>query len=114
MSTIREIAGWWRFILLSAALSAIVFVSKEFLPTATADAIIAFTTLLGGANMIFDLIGKKSWEEKVAERDREIAAKNAEIAAKNAEMATKNAENAELRRQLEELRRQQNGQSSGQ
>ena len=100
MATIREIVSWWRFILLSAAISAIVFVSKEFLPTATADAIIAFTTLVGGANMIFDLIGKKSWEEKVAERDREIAAKNAEI--------------AELRRQIEELRQRQNGQSSGQ
>ena len=107
MSTIREIVSWWRFILLSAAISAIVFVSKEFLPTATADAIIAFTTLVGGANMIFDLIGKKSWEEKVAERDREIAAKNAEMEVKNAEIA-------ELRRQLEELRQRQNGQSSGQ
>ncbi len=104
------LAQWWRFILLSATVAVIAAAAKRFLDNWIADGVITFTTFMGGTNVIFDLIGRRSWEEKVAEkeqeikeRDQEISARDQEISARDQEISARDQEIAGLRRLVEEL-----------
>ena len=129
------ITRWWRFLLLSVAIGAITAAAKRFLDGWIADSIIVFVTFTGGANMIFDLVGRRSWEQRLAEkdreilardqalvardkalvdRDREIAARDREIAARDRELMAQTHEIFRLRQQIEDLQKRPNGQIQSQ
>lgn len=122
---IKWIVEWWRFLVLAAAISAIAAIAKRFLENWIADSIITFVTLIGGANMIFDLIGRRTWEQRLAERDREIAdqaqviasqaqqitTQAQEITTRNRELSAQGREILDLRQRLEKLEQKLNGQS---
>ena len=108
---LKWIAEWWRFLLLAMAISAIAAVAKRFLENWIADSIITFITLIGGANMIFDLIGRRSWEQRLAEKDREIANQAQVIATQAREISSQGQEISDLRQRLDELERKFSGQS---
>ena len=101
---LRWIADWWRFLLVSMTIGAIAAVAKRFLDGWIADSVVTFISLIGGANMIFDLIGRRSWEQRlqeknqeIIERDREIAERDREIAERDQKIAAQNQELADLR-----------------
>ena len=132
---IKWIVEWWRFLVLAAAISAIAAIAKRFLENWIADSIITFVTLIGGANMIFDLIGRRTWEQRLAEKDREITdqaqviasqaqeitaqaqeitAQAQEIATRDGELSAQGREIIDLRQRLEQLEQKLNGQSQNQ
>lgn len=102
------LAQWWRFILLSATVAVIAAAAKRFLDNWIADGVITFTTFMGGTNVIFDLIGRRSWEEKVAEKDQTINARDQEIRERTQELRERDQElrerDQELRERDQELR----------
>ena len=112
---LKWVADWWRFLLVSMTIGAIAAVAKRFLDGWIADSVVTFISLIGGANMIFDLIGRRSWEQRlaeknqeimerdreIAERDRVIAERLREIAERDQKIAAQNQELADLRYQAE-------------
>ena len=111
----KWVADWWRFLLVSMTIGAIASVAKRFLDGWIADSVVTFVSLIGGANMIFDLIGRRSWEQRldeknreimerdreIAERDRVIAERIREITERDQKIAAQNQELADLRYQAE-------------
>ena len=111
----KWVADWWRFLLVSMTIGAIAAVVKRFLDGWIADSVVTFVSLIGGANMIFDLIGRRSWEQRldeknreimerdreIAERDRVIAERIREITERDQKIAAQNQELADLRYQAE-------------
>ena len=89
---LKWIAEWWRFLLFSVAIGVITAAAKRFLDNWIADSIIVFVTFTGGANMIFDLIGRRSWEQRLAEKDREILARDQELVARDQELVARDQE----------------------
>ena len=111
----KWVADWWRFLLVSMTIGAITAVAKRFLDGWIADSVVTFVSLIVGANMIFDLIGRRSWEQRldeknreimerdreIAERDRVIAERIREITERDQKIAAQNQELADLRYQAE-------------
>ena len=115
---LKWIAEWWRFLLLSAAIGAVTAAAKRFLDNWIADSVIVFVTFTGGANMIFDLIGRRSWEQRLAEKDREILARDQKLVAQERELAVRDrelmAQSQEilhLRQQMEEIQKRLDNQT---
>ena len=99
---LKWIADWWRFLLISMAIGAVAAVAKRFLDGWIADSIVTFISLIGGANMIFDLIGRRSWEQRLAEKNQELMEKDREVAERDREIAERNREIAERYREISE------------
>ena len=97
---LKWIAEWWRFLLFSVAIGVITAAAKRFLDNRIADSIIVFVTFTGGANMIFDLIGRRSWEQRLAEKDREILARDQELVARDQELVARDQKLAAQEREL--------------
>ena len=107
---LKWIADWWRFLLISMAIGAIAAVAKRFLDGWIADSVVTFISLIGGANMIFDLIGRRSWEqrlqEKDREKDREISSRDQLLIERDREIAEQHREIAERDREIAERHRE--------
>ena len=100
---LKWIADWWRFLLISAAIGAIAAVAKRFLDGWIADSVVTFISLIGGANMIFDLIGRRSWEQRLAEKEQE---KEQEISIRNQLLMDRDLKIAAQERQIATQERQ--------
>ncbi len=74
------LSQWWRFAMFAAAISAVIAVAKKFLDVWIANNISAYIALMGVSNMIFDLINRRYWEQKLADKEREVADRDAAIA----------------------------------
>ena len=112
------LSDWWRFLLLSVAVSAINVVSVRFLPDFTAAGVVTLVNFIAGGNMIFDLINRSAWQRKVQDlaervsdqkreiydRDRQILDKDRELLDKDRGIHDRDREIADLRRQLAEER----------
>ena len=98
----KWVADWWRFLLVSMTIGAIAAVAKRFLDGWIADSVVTFVSLIGGANMIFDLIGRRSWEQRLDEKNREIMERDREIAERDREIAEREREIAEHLREIAE------------
>lgn len=112
------LSDWWRFLLLSLAVSAINVASVRFLPDFTAAGVVTLVNFIAVGNMIFDLINRSAWQRKVQEqaeqisnqrqeiytRDRQLLDKDREILDKERGIQDRDREIAELRRQLAEKR----------
>ncbi len=127
---LKWIADWWRFLLISMAIGAIAALAKRFPDDWIADSIVTFISLIGRANMIFDLIGRRSWGQRLQEKDREIIERDRKITAQNQEIAdlryqailaqelaerdqkiaAQGQEISDLRQQMQELQQRANGQ----
>ena len=94
---LRWVADWWRFLLVSMVIAA---VAKRFLDGWIADSVVTFISLIGGANMIFDLIGRRSWEQRLEEKNREIAERDREIAERDRLIAERLREIADNQREI--------------
>ena len=99
---IKWIADWWRFLLVSMAIGAIAAVAKRFLDGWIADSVVTFISLIGGANMIFDLIGRRSWEQRLQEKNQEIMERDREIAERDRVLAERIRELADIQREIAE------------
>ena len=88
---LQWLSQWWRFTLFAAAICAVIAVAKKFLDVWIADSISAYVALMGGSNMIFDLLNRRSWEQKLADKEQEVKDRDAVIADKEQEVKDRDA-----------------------
>lgn len=103
---LKWIADWWRFLLISMAIGTIAALAKRFPDGWIADSIVTFISLIGRANMIFDLIGRRSWEHRLQEKDREIIERDREIAERDREIAERDRKITAQNQEIADLRYQ--------